>query len=71
MLAKSRSIDSTGKVNGTREMSFQAGNLVSGVVIKVIIPHPHPYIHMPRSLPSFISLFKYPFFNEAYSDQST
>ena len=43
MLAKSRSIDSTGKVNGTREMSFQAGNLVSGVVIKVIIPHPHPY----------------------------
>lgn len=44
MLAKSRSIDSTGKVNGTREMSFQAGNLVSGVVIKVTTPHPHPYI---------------------------
>ena len=42
MLAK-RSTDSMGKVNGTREMSFQTGNLVTGVVIKVTTPHPHPY----------------------------
>ena len=44
MLAKSGSIDSTGKVNGTRKMSFQAGHLVSEVVIKVTTPYPHPYI---------------------------
>lgn len=43
MLAKRRSTDSMGKVNGTREMSFQAGNLVTGVVIKVTTPYPHPY----------------------------
>lgn len=44
MLAKSRSIDNIRKVDGPREMSLQAGYLLSGVAIKVTTPHSYRYI---------------------------